>query len=372
MNESLGLYLHVPFCKAKCHYCDFYSGCNLDLIPEYEKALMRAILSGREHLLSYTVDTVYLGGGTPSLLSCEGLVSIFDALNHACRLSPEAEITMEMNPESTTKSLLQQAKRVGVNRISFGMQSAKDEELCSIGRLHCHAQTEKAVKWAKEAGIDNISLDLMYGLPGQTLRSFRESLKACVSLDPKHISFYLLTLSPKAPLYKKRHTLPGDDEVREMYLFAHDFLEQEGFSHYEISNAARPGFHSRHNLKYWQGEEYLGIGPGAHSFFGGDRFFMAEETESFILASNLFDTVREKQKMEAEDYRTEYVMLSLRRKEGIDFERLLALSDEVFCKRAREKFSLWSRHGLCHQTEKGFALTPEGFFVSNQMISDLI
>ncbi|MBR3836528.1 MAG: radical SAM family heme chaperone HemW [Clostridia bacterium] len=371
MNR-VGLYLHFPFCKAKCAYCDFYSRCDLSKISSYEKALCRGICQLAPMLSDSVVDTVYFGGGTPSLATGEGMRSIFHALRQRFSITADAEITVEMNPESTTKELLITLRALGANRISFGMQSAKASELSAIGRLHRHRDTERAVSAAKEAGFENISLDLMYGLPGQDLSSFFESLTACVALDPGHVSFYCLTLSPEVPLYKVRDTLPGEEVTREMYLAAHRFLEERGYEHYEISNAARKGFRSRHNLRYWQGLDYLGIGPGAHSLLKGERFSMKEDVDGFISASNLFDTVEARETLTPKDRLVEYVMLSLRQKEGLSLARLKALSDASTLERAEKKLALWQRHGLCVKTEEGFALTPEGFFVSNEIISELI
>ena len=254
MNK-LGLYLHFPFCKAKCAYCDFFSLPDLSRRADYERALARAVRSLQGELSDYTVETVYFGGGTPSLFSPDGLRACLSAIRESARVSSDAEITLECNPESTTEDVLSAARKSGVNRLSFGMQSARDGELACIGRLHRNEKTVSAVRLARGLGFENISLDLMYGLPGQDLASFRESLEACLALNPKHISFYCLTLSPEVPLYEKRESLPSEEAVREMYLFAHQSLVASGFEHYEISNAALPGFRSRHNEGYWMGRE---------------------------------------------------------------------------------------------------------------------
>jgi len=202
--------------------------------------------------------------------------------------------------------------------------------------------------------------------------SFRRSLEKAFSLEPKHISFYLLTLSPEVPLNRKAHLMPDDDTLREMYLFASDFLKAKGFEHYEISNASLKGFRSRHNLVYWTGGDYLGIGPGAHSLLNGKRFFMQDGIEEFISASNPTERLSEGEILTDEDLLTEYVMLSLRTKEGISMEQIRSLSDENYSASVREKMLLWQKHGLCVPTEKGFALTPEGFFVSNEIITELL
>jgi len=373
MNK-IGLYFHIPFCRQKCHYCDFYSLTDLSLCEAYEKALCEDLLLAKEPLSAYLVDTVYFGGGTPSLLSPNGLGRILKMLREELTLSRDCEITLECNPESTTEKILSAAKAGGVGRLSFGMQSALDTELSAIGRLHRAEDTERAVLLARKNGFENISLDLMYGLPGQTLSTFRESLERAVSLGAVHLSFYCLTLSPGVALYAQRETLPQEEETREMYLFARNFLAEKEFFTYEISNAAKEGFFSRHNLRYWNGEEYLGFGPGAHSFFRGERFRVKEGVREYLSGrlTDPFCRIADRERILTEDRRTEYIMLSLRKTEGIDCSVLRSLSDEQFCQKTEEKFVLWCRHGLCVKTPRGYALTPEGAFVSNEMISQLI
>ncbi len=370
--NSLSLYLHIPFCKEKCKYCDFFSGTCLQQIPSYETALLRHLASLAPQVRQRTVKTVYLGGGTPSLLSPQGLVSIFDELRSRFVLSPDAEITMECNPESCTEEIFRAAKKAGINRISMGMQSADDGELARLGRLHRHWDTVRAVTLAKKIGFENISLDLMYGLPRQNLSSFRRSLEACFALAPKHISFYCLTLSPQVELYRSGEILPGEEECRTMYLAAHAFLAERGWDHYEISNAAFPGYDSRHNRVYWEGGDYIGIGPGAHSLYESKRFFMKEDLDAFCSASSWEEVLIPGENLTDSDRLTEYLMLSCRLREGIDLDRVTQLSDAAFSHRVAEKMTLWSRHGLCRKTEQGFALTPEGFFVSNEIIAELI
>ena len=371
MNK-IGLYLHVPFCRKKCLYCDFYSLADPSDLGAYEKALCRDLAFWGQSLKKPSVETLYFGGGTPSLLGASELERILLAVREHFFLEKTAEITLEMNPESVTEEKLFSAKKNAVNRISLGMQSADDGELNSIGRLHRFSDTRMAVNLVKAAGIRNVSLDLMYGLPGQSLDSFRKSLEAALSLEPQHISFYCLTLSPEVPLYQKRDELPHEEAVREMYLFAHSFLEQAGFEHYEISNAALPGYRSRHNERYWTGRDYLGIGPGAHSLLRGERFQYAADLKKFILHSKPFDTIENRELLTPRDRLVEYVMLSLRRKEGLDLFDLTRLSDEAFAESCARKMASWEKHGLCRKTSAGFALTPEGFFVSNGIISELI
>ena len=336
--------MHFPFCKAKCGYCDFYSLPCRERIPAYEKALANSLVSFSRLVPDTTVETVYLGGGTPSLATPDGIKTIFASLRESFSVSEDAEITAEMNPESTNSENLSAFYGAGVNRISFGMQSASDEELATLGRLHRFCAVEGAVRLARKAGFENISLDLMYGLPGQSLSG--------------------------VPLYASRHLLPEDEAVREMYLFASAYLQKQGFEHYEVSNAAKKGFRSRHNQVYWNGGDYLGIGPGAHSLVKGKRFFMQDGVEEFI--AHPIKRFSEPEILTCEDLLTEYVMLSLRTKEGVSMERIFTLSDQKTVDFVKEKFTLWQKHGLCVPTQQGFALTPEGFFVSNRIIAELI
>ena len=364
--------MHFPFCKAKCRYCDFYSLPKGELIPPYEKALAKSFSAFSALAPDARVETVYFGGGTPSLATSSGVEVIFSSLRANFTVSENAEITVEMNPESASEQILSAYYRAGVNRVSFGMQSAIDSELEALGRLHRFEAVQLAVKRARFAGFANVSLDLMYGLPGQTVKSFRESLEKALTLSPEHVSFYLLTLSESVPLYKQRHLLPDDETVREMYLMASSFLKENGFEHYEISNAAREGFRSRHNSVYWNGGDYLGIGPGAHSLVDGKRFFVKDGAEEFIFAENPLERLSEFEVLTKEDRFTEYLMLSLRTKEGVSVERLKDLSDGETAKRICEKFRLWERYGLCEKTLQGFALTASGFFVSNEIITELM
>ncbi len=370
--NNLSLYIHYPFCKKKCAYCDFYSGTDTTLFFDYEKALAKSITAFSEKAKDYAVSTVYFGGGTPSLFTLEGIERVFSSIKENYNLLFDAEISVEMNPESAKEEVIEAFVREGVNRISFGMQSACEEELSHLGRLHSFSDVKDSVERARKIGVENISLDLMYGLPNQTLSSFRESLEKALSLSPRHISFYLLTLSPEVPLYREKDELPDEETVREMYFFASDFLKKNGFEHYEISNAALPGFRSRHNEIYWTGGDYIGFGPGAHSFFEKERFYVKEGTREFILASNPENRIVSVEKVDEKEALIEYLMLSLRRKEGICLDTLSRLSSKEFCEKLTEKMTLWSEHGLCEKTSCGFALTTKGFFVSNEIISELI
>ena len=265
--RSLGLYIHIPFCKAKCIYCDFYSLPRAEgQMDAYVSALTAQLAAWRERTADCTVDTVYFGGGTPSYLGPDCLCRLLDAVFQSYRVAPGAEITLEANPDSAQDiSALRQLHDAGFDRLSLGMQSADDAELRRIGRVHTYAQTVRAVENARAAGFDNLSLDLIYGLPEQTMTRWQANLDAALSLAPEHLSCYGLKVEEGTPLFaqRKRFTLPDDDAQADMYLYAVDFLAQHGYEQYEISNFCRSGRESCHNSRYWALSEYLGFGPGA-------------------------------------------------------------------------------------------------------------
>lgn len=365
--NNLSLYLHFPFCKAKCNYCDFYSVPHLARREAYEKALCDAVLQFGQKYPNRTLSTVYFGGGTPSLVSSDGLKRIIDAVRRAFVVSDTAEITMEMNPESTTDLLLSTAKEEGVNRLSFGLQSTKDNFLSVLGRLHNASDAVRALEKARKYGFRNVSLDLMYGLPNQTLSLWQETLRETLSLQPEHLSFYLLTLSPKTPLYKQRDLIPEDDVCREMYLWAHSYLEENGYEHYEISNAAKSGFRSRHNQVYWTGGEYLGIGAAAYSCFEGQRFGNSRDIDGFIRGE---DITEERYTLTDTDRINEYVMLSLRLYDGLSLEKYKELSgDDLFLKYPCIDDFVKGKYMELDGDRLRF--TDEGFFISNAILSEL-
>ena len=290
--RSLGLYIHIPFCKAKCIYCDFYSLPRAEgQMDAYVSALTAQLATWREHTADCTVDTVYFGGGTPSYLGPDRLCRLLDAVFQSYRVAPGAEITLETNPDSAQDiSALRQLHNAGFDRLSLGMQSADDAELRRIGRVHTHAQTVRAVENARAAGFDNLSLDLIYGLPGQTMTRWQANLDAALALAPEHLSCYGLKVEEGTPLFarRERFTLPDDDAQADMYLSAVGLLARRGYEQYEISNFCRPGRASRHNSRYWTLAEYLGFGPGAHSDFGGERFALAHDLDAYLAGHTVY------------------------------------------------------------------------------------
>lgn len=371
MEQTLGLYLHIPFCRSKCAYCDFYSlPHSEEKMDAYTAALIRHLEEVAPRCARQTVDTVYFGGGTPSYLGEKRLTQLLKTVKKRYHVAPDAEITLEANPDSAGDwKALRALRRAGFNRISLGVQAADDAMLRRIGRVHTWEQVLSAVAAARMAKLENLSLDLIYGLPGQTLADWQKTLTAAAALEPKHLSCYGLKVEPGTPLWQQRHSaaLPDDDAQADMYLWTVDYLAKQGYAQYEISNFARPGFESRHNLKYWQLEEYAGFGPGAHSDLGGVRFAYERDLDAYI-AGEL--RLSEMERIPPLDRDLEYIMLSLRTVQGIDsgyFERQFRQKFRPM----EELLTRYEANGLAARTERGWHLTPRGFFVSNAIIVSL-
>ena len=370
-KPALGLYIHIPFCKAKCAYCDFYSLAHSEeKMDAYMAALLRHLEEVAPRAAGMQVDTVYFGGGTPSYLGAARLCRILQTVLRRYDVARDAEITLEANPDSAGDwKELRRLRRAGFNRLSLGVQSTDDALLRRIGRIHTYEQVQQAVTAARKAKFTDLSLDLIYGLPGQTMEDWQRTLADAVALGPEHLSCYGLKLEEGTPLWQQRQTLtlPDDDAQADMYLYTVAALGEMGYEQYEISNFAKPGKASRHNLKYWRMEEYAGFGPGAHSDFGGVRYGYVRDIDSYI-AGRLVLSESENDSTLARDY--EYVMLSLRTAAGID--------RQTFEKSYRQRFQpmealfeQYEKAGLASRTEGGWRLTPKGFLVSNSIIAAL-
>ena len=377
MNKpTLGLYVHIPFCKQKCVYCDFYSLSGSESrMEDYTAALCGHIAALAPKAAGHTVDTVYFGGGTPSYLGAERLCRILNTILDHYTVDEAAEITFEANPDSAQDAAaLKQLRSAGFNRISLGMQTADDAELKAIGRIHTHAEAREAVAAAREAGFDNLSLDLIYGLPHQTMERWRDNLSAAVALEPEHLSCYGLKVEPGTPLFARRDTacLPDDDAQADFYLYTVDYLAQQGYQQYEVSNFARPGRESRHNLKYWVLGEYLGFGPGAHSDFGGERFAWSRDLTAYIRGVQAGGPpLSEREAITPRQRESEWLMLNLRTAGGIApadyegrFDHSFALY-EGFLGQCRRADYVAFENGRWH-------LTAQGYLVSNQIIGELL
>lgn len=361
-----GVYIHVPFCDGKCPYCDFYSvRGNASLFDEYTEVMERAIHAWAEQT-DITVDTVYFGGGTPSLLGAKRLAKILHSVQANFTVSKNAEITFEANPNSVDESFFADLKAAGFNRLSMGLQSANEDELKMLGRRHTAADAAAAVRAARSAGFENISLDLMLGLPNGSNEKLKNSIEFAASLGVEHISSYILKIEDGTPFAAKGIELPDGDDTAEQYLFCVDELAAHGYRQYEISNFSRPNRESRHNLIYWHGEEYLGLGAGAHSFLGGKRFYYPRDLQGFINGEpphsdgtgGSFE---------------EFAMLNLRLTDGL--QRAACVTK--FGTEGDEKFSAMLKNTakcpkpLLNCTADKISFTPQGFLVSNALILKL-
>ena len=376
-KTPLGIYVHVPFCRSKCQYCDFYSVTTKDhrLLDGYLYAVCDHIKEAGALAPGYVVDTVYFGGGTPSFFGAEGMAAILGTVRKSFDVANSAEITFEANPDSVSDRLLRRLRSEGFNRVSLGIQCDDDEILKKIGRPHSYAQAVNAVQRIRKAGFKNLSLDLMYGLPGQTLENWEATLKNVLTLAPEHISCYGLKVEEGTPLYDYQEycALADDDTQADMYLSAIEILRQSGYRQYEISNFCRKGNVSRHNLKYWTGGEYLGFGPNASSDFAGRRFTIIRDLRGYIEGiANGGQVLQEVQEIPNRERAGEYLMMRLRISSGLDpreYEKKFLLPFgplEAALLRCKER-------GLAQKTFDGrWHLTPEGFLVSNSIISDLL
>lgn len=358
-----GIYIHIPFCKRKCPYCDFYSldNQNEDIFSAYVSRLCEEAESYKGKKIS--VDTIYFGGGTPSILSYSQIGTILNAVKDSFNVLENAEITLEANPSSVDFKKLEGIIKSGVNRISFGIQSACDDELLSLGRLHSFDEAKRAVVNARNAGFKNISADLMIATWGQTKESLKRSVINIAKLGVEHISCYILKVEDGTPYSKMNLTLPDEDQCAEYYLLASSLISDLGYRQYEISNFAKEGFESRHNLKYWQGEEYIGLGVSAYSYYGGVRYHNKRDLFSYLRKADI-KVIDETDINKSEEYLT----LSLRLSDGISIKKYVALGgDFSILKKAKEL-----PKSLIKIDRDKISLTNEGFLVSNEIIAKLL
>ena len=372
-KKSLGIYVHIPFCRSKCEYCDFYSlpgARNRDLMERYLDAVILHIREAAQGAAGYEVDTVYFGGGTPSFFGAGGLSKIFAEIDRRFDVSRDAEVTLEANPDSVTLPMLTQLRRAGFNRISIGVQSDIDEQLKALGRPHNYKQAQQAVSMARRAGFNNVSVDLMFGLPNQTREQWMQTLRNVIDLKADHISCYGLKVEPGTKLYEYRAcaNLPDDDAQADMYFYAVETLEQFGYHQYEISNFAKDGYICRHNMKYWTGDEYLSFGPCAASDFAGKRFTIAPDIEKYMDGVlNKGAILSECETVPMRERAGEYLMLRLRTVDGVEegeYTKSFLLPFEPL----EEVFQKLAKQDLCKNVSGRWRLTPKGFMLSNSII----
>lgn len=365
-NKGIGLYIHIPFCEKRCAYCDFYSTfLNKELLENYTKALIKYIKQWGGKI-NRPIVSVYFGGGTPSLLG-ELLPDITKAVFDNFRVEKDAEITLEINPSGKSEEIFKYAKAAGVNRISIGAQSGDNEELKLLGRTHTAEDTVKTVECAKKMGFDNISLDIMLGLPHSSNASLEKSLDFITELSPTHISAYILKIEENTYFYKNKDNLnlPDEDSTAQQYLFMCDYLKKKGYRHYEISNFCRDNNTSRHNTLYWQGREYLGLGTAAHSYLDGKRFYYPDDIKGYIGGNSpVFDGDG--------GGKEEYIMLNLRLDSGINFADYKSVFGEDLPNKVIEKARLFAKAELVKITDYNISLTDKGMLVSNNIIAEIL
>lgn len=376
-DPVLGLYLHIPFCAAICTYCNFNRGLLDEAVKvRYVEALLGEIAAAAEP--GTPIDTIYFGGGTPSLLSGGEVRRILDACRRAFALRPDHEITLEANPERVTVPLLTEYRAAGINRLSFGVQSFHDHELQRLGRVHSSAMAREAVAAARAAGFDNLSLDLMMWLPAQTVEAWLASVDALIAVGPEHASLYLLEVYPNAPIKddiaRQGWSQAPDDDAAAMYLEGLARLEAAGYAQYEISNVAQPGFQARHNTKYWQDGDWLGFGCGAHSTRDGVRWRNVAATMEYIRrVGDGASVVAERRRLEPQQRIEEALFTGLRLSAGVDLAVI----------QARYGVDVWGRYGdelqrfvdggwLRHEPGQRLALTRGGMLVANEVMSVFI
>ena len=333
-KRELELYLHIPFCVRKCMYCDFLSApADSVTIHAYMKALEEEIESRAVEFGDYIVVSVFVGGGTPSIAETKDIEAVLTAIRHSYRLADDAEITIEVNPGTVERKKLEAYRSVGVNRLSIGLQSARNEELKRIGRIHSWQQFLDSYRAAVEAGFENVNVDIMSTLPGQSLENYRETLRSVLALEPcvKHISAYSLIVEEGTPMFEdvenKKVMLPPDELEREMYWTVKRLLEQNGYKHYEISNFAKPSFESKHNMHCWEQNEYIGMGVAAHSYTNDTRYSNIDTIEEYIENYKNGKQVENfvfHEKQDKSSKMNEYMILGLRQIDGVEIQKFKA------------------------------------------------
>lgn len=390
--ERLEIYIHIPFCVKKCDYCDFLSmSAGNDTIGKYISALINEIKLSKNRMEGYLVDTVFIGGGTPSLLEENFIIRIMEVLRENCNMDENAEITIECNPGTVDKNKLNSFRRAGINRISFGLQSANDDELHSIGRIHNFSQFEESFKFAREVGFDNINVDIMSALPGQTVEGYKKTLEKVLTLNPEHISAYSLIVEEGTPLYdrvkkagnKGKSILPDEDSEREMYYQTEKILQQNNYERYEISNYARKGFACRHNVGYWKRREYLGFGIGAASLYHGKRFNNVAEIQDYIETLGFIKTVEVQERLlkkveedlhvlSKKEQMEEFMFLGLRMIKGISIQEFDRQFDGSFAGIYGEIVDRFVEKGLLEKKKGYVRLTKRGIDISNYVMSEFL
>lgn len=378
MKKDLGLYIHIPFCVKKCEYCDFLSwNAGEEERQQYVAALLSEIESYREFAKGYRVSTIFIGGGTPSVLLPKQMEDILQKIYEIFELERRPEITIEVNPGTVDEEKLQCYKENGVNRLSMGLQSVKDEKLRLLGRIHTYQEFVESYELARKAGFDNISIDLISSVPGQTLQEWKEELETAAAQNPEHISVYQLIIEEGTPFYEKYaehpELLPDEETSREIYLWTGKFLKEAGYEQYEISNYAKPGKESRHNLKYWERGDYLGLGLGAASMVRNIRMSNTKDMRTYLERCDKPKTMREDvQFLEEPRQMEEFMFLGLRKTRGVskkEFKRIFGREMDMVYEKALHKCL---ENGMLLEHKDRIFLSEEGTLLSNMVLSEFL
>jgi oxygen-independent coproporphyrinogen-3 oxidase len=378
MNNKISLYIHIPFCKKKCNYCDFVSYQNQEsLIDAYVESLLHEIEMVSEQIKKYKIKTIFIGGGTPSYLSAENISKIVNKCREILNLEELDEFSIEVNPGTIDENKLTIYRRLGISRLSIGLQACQNKLLKTIGRIHTYQEFLESYQLARKAGFDNINIDLIFGLPGQTLVQWRETLEEVVGLRPEHLSCYSLKVEENTPFAKmleqKQIILLDEDVEREMYHEAIAFLKKNGYVHYEISNFSLPGKECKHNLVYWKQERYLGLGAGAHSYINEQRFSNKTNLKEYMDSVNSDALPRENFiEMNKNELISEYVILGLRLIGGVsrkEFRKKFGIEiDEIF----EKQIAKMSKLRLLDSNDKRVKLTTKGLDIANQVMIEFL
>ena len=378
MKKDLGLYVHIPFCVRKCEYCDFLSwSAGEEEREQYVNALLSEIESYRDFVKGYRVSTIFVGGGTPSVLRPKQMERSLQKIYEVFELEKRPEITIEVNPGTVDEEKLQCYKANGVNRLSMGLQSVKDEKLRLLGRIHTYQEFAESYELARKVGFDNISIDLISSVPGQTLQEWKEELEIAAVQNPEHISVYQLIIEEGTPFYEKYaehpELLPDEETSREIYLWTGRFLKEAGYEQYEISNYAKPGKESRHNLKYWERGDYLGLGLGAASMVRNIRMSNTKDMKTYLERCDKPKTMREDvQFLEEPRQMEEFMFLGLRKTRGVskkEFRRIFGREMDMVYEKALHKCL---ENGMLLEHKDRIFLSEEGTLLSNMVLSEFL
>lgn len=369
-----GIYLHIPYCKVKCHYCDFHFSIQTNSVSDMLQTLLTELEQRKSYLESEEIETIYFGGGTPSYFPVSSIQLILQKIQGAFSISPEVEITLEANPDDISKESLTNYASMGINRLSIGVQSFDDAVLTFMNRAHNSKQIKTAIEQAKEEGFENITVDLMYGIPGKTMHYWKDQLEQFIKLDVPHLSSYCLTIEPNTVFgfqqKKGELIVPADDEALQQFQYLMDFAKSNQLDHYEISNFAKEGFISKHNSNYWLGKKYLGIGPSAHSYNGTSRSWNIANNLQYIKLIQGGEPYWEEENLDSKSRCNDYIMTRLRTKWGIDLRDLNFISEKDLAL-IQTKITHYIQKDFMVQKGYTYCLTDKGKYRADGIAADL-